>query len=576
MNIIKTGIGIGKTIKNASRFREILTVFARHGFDEFIIKSKLNLVIPNFVLPKSIIEEDKSRSENDKEVWQSVGYRLKKSFEQLGPSFIKLGQLLATREDIFHPEFISEMKELQTKAKAISFEEAKVIIEKSIGGEIDTVFEKINPEPIGVASIGIVYEAWLKSGEHVVIKVRRPSIKKNLLTDFEIISFIINKLESVIPELKFLGVSRAIDDFFKSINLELNFLIEANNNEKLVKNLSRIDKDNIFKIPKVYKEHSCEKLLVMEFLDGTPFNEIEDIIDHPELKEKLLVGVRLFIQTMLADGFFHADLHGGNFFKLNNDPGIGLIDFGLVGTLSKKGRMSLVAILYAVLTSNYENLVYEFLDVAEYEVIPDHDLLVKDIKDALAPYIGLTVQEMDATAFTYSIVSTLSKHQIYLPRDWFIIFRAIMTLDGVGKSLNLDLNIFEMIDGEIKGIINELVSKEAMMEEAMWLGRDTLNSIRVLPRHIKWILKEFAKKKYTFDLNVKGINSEISMLTRALYFLGLIILGSTFFMAGAMLATDVTVASLRDIPLLTLICWALSAITVIQSIFLFKLSTKEN
>lgn len=576
MNIIKTGIGIGKTIKNASRFREILTVFARHGFDEFIIKSKLNLVIPNFVLPKSIIEEDKLRSENDKEVWQSVGYRLRKSFEQLGPSFIKLGQLLATREDIFRPEFIKEMKELQTKASGIEFSEAERIIEKAIGGSSDSVFKKINKSPIGVASIGIVYEAWLLTGEHVVLKVRRPSIKKNLLTDFEIISFIISKLELVIPELKFLGVSKAIDDFFKSINLELNFLIEANNNEKLQKNLNRIDNKNIFKIPTIYKEHSSEKLLVMEFLDGRAFNEINDISEFPQLKENLLVGVRLFIQTMLADGFFHADLHGGNFFQLKEDEGIGLIDFGLVGTLSKKGRMSLVAILYALLTNNYENLVYEFLDVAEYDVIPDHDLLIKDIKDALSPYIGLTVQEMDATAFTYSIVSTLSKHEIYLPRDWFIIFRALMTLDGVGKSLNLDLNIFEIIDGEIKDIIGELVSKDAMIEEAMWLGRDTLNSIRVLPRHIKWILKEFAKKKYTLDLNVKGITAEISMLTRALYFLGLIILGSTFFISGALLAAESTVFSLRDIPLLTLICWSLSAITVIQAIFLFKLNSKED
>lgn len=567
MNIIKTGIGITKTIKNVARFREILSVLARHGFDEFIVNSKLHLVIPNFVIPKARFKINENQSDYD--FWKSVGFRLRKSFEELGPSFIKMGQLLATREDILDPALISELKQLQNKAQAIPFDVAKNRIEKELGHPIDEVFNSITEEPIGVASIGVVYKAELKNGKRVVVKVRRSKIKKTITNDFEIIAFIVGKLEKAVPEIKFLGLSRAIDDFFKSIQLELNFLIEANNNKKIKENIEKIDEEKILVIPEIYRKYSTEKVLVMEYLEGIQFNEITNIEDHPELKENLTKGVKLFMHNMLSDGIFHADLHGGNFFKLENNK-IGLIDFGLVGILGKQNRTNLVAILFALLTNNYESLVLEFLDVADYEKIPNHDVLVRDIRDALAPYIGLSVQETDATALTHALVSTLGKHEVYLPREWFIIFRALMTLDGVGKSLDIDLNIFEIIEGEIQGIMTELFSKEALMEDAAWVGRDVLNSLRIIPRHLKWILKEFSKRNYQFDLNLVGTNKEINLLSRSVYFLGLMILASTFFISGTLILGDIKATTFHEIPLLSYVCWGLSGLAFFRGSMIYK------
>lgn len=556
MDLIRTGIGLTKTIKNVQRFREILTVFARHGFDEFIIGTKLNAVIPNFVIPQSRFKKEEGL--DDYTFWKSVGYRLRKSFEELGPSFIKVGQLLASREDILDPALISQLKLLQNKALTIDFEAAKLVLRHSLEKDIDEVFESLDPNPIGVASIGVVYKAILKeTGEPVVVKIQRPGIRSVIQTDFEIIAFIVARLEKFSSEIKYLGLSRAIDDFFKSIQYELNFLIEANNNQKLKKIIENYDSKKTFVIPKVYRHLSTDKVLVMEFLDGTPFNDIQDIREHPELQKNLEEGVKVFMHTMLSDGFFHADLHGGNFFQLADNK-IGLIDFGLVGTLSKKNRANLVAILYALLTNNYENLVYEFLDVADYEVIPNHDLLVHDIRDALQPYIGMSVQEMDATALTYAIVSTLSKHQIYLPRDWFVIFRSLMTLDGAGKTLNVDLNIFEIIEDEIKDVLEELVSKDTLMEEAAWLGRDLLSSFRIIPRHLRWLLKEFAKKKYQLELNLIGTNQEINFLARSFQFVGLMILCSVFCLCGVLILGDTVVKRPQDLPILCYVFWGLA------------------
>lgn len=570
MDLLKTGIGLTKTIKNVSRFKEILNVFWRNGFDEFIIKSNLHSKIPGFVLPKKRIQEALSEYEEEKDFWQSVGYRLRRSFEELGPSFIKVGQLLATREDILNPALIKELKLLQNNVQGIEFKIAKAIIESSLDTSIDEVFDSINEKPIGTASIGMAYKGKLKTGEDVVIKVRRPNIQKILNTDFEIMAFIVSQVEKVSSDFKYLGASRAIEDFFKSTQLELNFLIEAQNGQKLKKNIGEIDDENIFLIPKIYKDLSTEDVLVMEFLDGMPFNQISSVEDVPGLDEKMMKSVRMFTHTMLADGFFHADLHGGNFFLLKNGQ-IGLIDFGLMGSLSKKNRTNLVAILLALVTNNYENLVYEFLDVADYDVIPNHENLVRDIQDSLAPFVGLSVQQMDATMLVHSIVTTLSKHQMYLPREWFVIFRSLMTLDGVGKSIGVDLNIFEVIDEEIHGIMNELLSKESIMEDAMWIGRDTLNSIRIIPRHIKWLLKEFARKKYRLDIQVTGIQNEIGNISKSIYFIGLMVMASTLTFSGVFLIKDIQILSWQQIPIISWAFWGLALVTALRaSVFIKK------
>lgn len=554
-------MGISRTIKNAARLREILSVFARHGFDELIISSKLNVIIPDFVLPKSRFKKLEDQGEYD--FWQSVGFRLRKSFEELGPSFIKMGQLLATREDLFDDQLIKELKLLQSRVSPISFSAIRPNLELELGKKVEDFFQSVEEKPIGVASIGLVYKAKLISGEDVVVKIRRPNIRKTLIRDFELIAFIVLQLEKFSEDIKFLGLSKAINDFFKSIQLELNFLIEANNGQKIKESLAKIDKNDIFVIPKVYREYCTQKILVMDFLKGQPFNEIKNVSDLPELEKNLKEGVKLFLHNMLADGFFHADLHGGNFFCLDNNQ-IGLIDFGLVGSLSKKNKISLVAILFALTTNNYENLVYEFLDVAEYEVIPDYDELVRDLKEALMPYIGLSVQETDATALTHSIVTTLGKHQIHLPREWFIVFRALITLDGVGKSLNIDLDIFDIIDSEIKGIMSQLISKEALLEDSIWLGRDILSSFRVFPRHLKWMLKEFSKKKYTLDIRLVEVHEQLSLISKSLNFLSLMILTSTFFASGVFILGDVEVTNFSQIPLLTYICWGLGALSFIR------------
>ncbi|MFZ8933507.1 MAG: ABC1 kinase family protein [Bacteriovoracaceae bacterium] len=556
MDLIKTGLGIGKTIKNVGRLREIALIFAKHGLEEFLsfaVTSK----IPNFVLPKSKREalDDEKPNFN-----KNLGRRLRNCFEELGPTFIKFGQLISTREDIFDNAFIEEMKILRDKVRPVDFIDDQATVEASWGCSLYDLVESIDENPIGVASIGSVYRARLISGEDVVLKIRRPNIQKHIETDFPILLYIVEQAEKVSSDLKSLALSRIIKDFSMTLQVELNFHREALNAQKLKTNLMKHDKEGIFYIPNVFDEYTTEEVLVTEYLDGIAFSDYEKIQPYEEeLYEKMEKGVKLFIKTFLQDGFFHADLHGGNFFYLKNGK-IGLVDFGLMGTLALRSRQNFLAIIYSLFTYNFENLVYEFLDVADYEDIPDTDLLISDVRDALSPFIGLTVAQTNVAQLLRSIIRVLNSHQIFLPREWFIVFRAFFTLDGVSKSLHMDFDLFSILEKDIHELFKKSVTKENMYEEMFWLGKDIMGSFRMIPRHLRWFLRDWSKKKYAFEILHTGHENSFERLSSSVIFLGFVLLSCVFVFAGLKFIGNTTVISFSTIPKISYIFWGISSL----------------
>ncbi len=570
MGLISQGIVVGKTIRNVNRLREIVTVFAKNGFDEFInlgVTSK----IPNFVLPQSKIkikDELKQKQELD---WPSIlGFRLRQCFEELGPAFVKMGQLLSTREDIFEAGFIDEMKLLRDKVKAVPIEQSKEIIERNLKGKIEEIFKHFNPIPIGTASIGVVYEAVLKNGDEVVVKVRRPNIQKIIETDFSLMLFIVSQVERASSEIKYLGLQKVLNDFGAALINELNFQFEALNAERLRSNMLKHKDSEIFYIPAIYKEYLTSEIMVMEKLKGIPFSSplIIEKIDAV-LVEKLNLAIEVFVKTFLQDGFFHADLHGGNFFYLP-DGKIGIIDFGLVGSLGKKSRINFLAIIYALLTFNYENLVYEFLDVAEYENMPNINTLILDVRSALAPHVGLTVKQINFSHLNLIILKTLSKHKVFLPRDWYVVFRAFIALDGVGRSLGLDFDIFGIFEKNIQEIINNNFNKDQVGEELVWIARDILPIMRALPRHLKWFLKDWLNNGFSFKVTHQGLDDNFKKIQNAIVFLSFSILVSVFFFAGVNLIGNKTVYHPADVPFLTWIFWIMAGTFFLRSLPFLK------
>ncbi len=568
MGFIKTGLGISKTFRNAARLKEILSVFAKNGFDEFISNESLTGFIPDFVLPSSKLKIRDEISKAEESSWSGiVGYRLRVCFEELGPTFTKLGQLLGSREDMFPAEFIREMHKLRDQVKGIEFKEAKELIEGSLGVSVDKVFKHIDEIPVGTASIGIAYKAELLTGELVVVKVKRPKIRKIVETDIALLMAIIGRVERFSDEVRRLGVSRIINDFAVGIITELNFNIEARNCVRYKEILDECDTDNIFYIPKVYSAYTTADILVIEYLDGIPFSDnIKLNKIHETLEEKITKGLNVFIKSFLQYGFFHADLHGGNFFYLKNGK-IGLVDFGLMGSLSKQGRTNFIAIIYSLLTYNFENLTYEFLDVAEYDKVPDVDVLVSDARSSLGPYVGLSVQQTDYSEVLKLMIKALNKHEVYLPREWLTVFRALMTLDGVGKSIGIDIDLFKMLEGDIKDIIKKSVTKDDLLEEGIWVAKSSMSSLRILPRHFKWFMKEWSKKNYALEVINTGYEKEMSSINSSLVFVGMSLLASVFIHSGALFIGSGNYTSIQSIPMVSWVFWSFGIVIIVKSIF---------
>lgn len=564
MDVIRASIGLTKTIRNVSRLKEIVLIFAKHGLDEFItlgVTSK----IPNFVLPKSkkaIRDELKERPERD--IGEILGMRLRQCFEELGPAFIKFGQLLATRDDVVDSSFTDQMKILRDKVKPIPLDEIRPEIEKRLGKKIEEVFQELSPEPIGTASIGIVYKGVLLSGEKVVMKVRRPGIEKLIDTDFSILNFIFQNAEKVSEELRAVGISRVLKDFSASLHTELNFNIEMVNAHRLASVLEQYDDTNVFYFPKFYEDYCSESLLVMEFMEGVPFTHSQEIQSRlHELDPKFQEGLRILLKGFLRDGFFHADMHGGNFFLRPNNQ-IGLIDFGLVGSLTPKSRKNLMALLYALISFDFEKVVYEFLDVAEYDKIPDIDKLINDVRDALSPFVGLTLQQISFASLLKSTLMTLKSHSLFLPREWFIVFRALMTLEGVGKSIGVDTDILALVENDIKKIIQQSVSKEELIEESLWAIKDVASASRAIPRHLKWYLKELSKNGYAIELRHNGLFESSRIIQNGIFFFGNVVIACTFILAGLHFV-DQNIQSFYDIPKLTIVFWILAFMILVRS-----------
>ena len=235
-----------------------------------------------------------------------------------------------------------------------------------------------------------------------------------------------------------------------------------------------------------------------------------------------------------------------------------------MGTLSKKNRANLIAIMYSLITHDFENLVYEFLEVADFDSIPNHEELIRDIKDAISPYVGLSVKETNMSELVRNLIKTLSKHELYLPREWFIIFRALITLDGVGKSIGLDLNIFQILEKDLDKLVGEMLSKKNAQDELMWVAKDIISSLRIVPKHIKWFLKEISKNNYALEIRIKEVDNLSKSISRSFYLLGMSLLASVMILCGTIFVRNVNVMSIYDIPLLSWIFWGFATYLLIR------------
>lgn len=332
-----------------ARYRDIATAFTKNGFGYFVRELGLDRV---FSLPRRLLV---NRDQNLED--KTVGERIRQFLEDLGPTFIKVGQLASTRPDLIPKDIRMELSKLQDHISPVPFEQVRKIIEDELEGEMEELFYSFEESPLGVASIGQVHEAVLPTGEKVAVKVQRPNVGKQVHIDLEILHEMAERAEKRLDWAKRYQVVDVVEEFKKSITSELDYEHEGRNADLMAK---QFEDDPQVYIPEIYWDYTTKKVLTMEYVEGIKLNDQEGLAqaqcDNKWLAEKL---VQAIFYQMFEDGYFHADPHIGNFFALPEENGIAFMDFGLVGRLSKDMQRNLASIVIAMTSQDTKKMAPE-------------------------------------------------------------------------------------------------------------------------------------------------------------------------------------------------------------------------
>lgn len=507
MKIVQASRQIGRTLKNAGRLRTIVSVFAKHGFANIAERIKLG---------KFVLERLNSSTELES---MSVAERVRRSFEELGPTFVKLGQLLASRPDLVPEEFVAEFSRLHAQVQPISFDQLREVLREE--GLLEK-FTWIDEVPLGSASIAQVHGAQLQDGSPVVIKVQRPGIIHTINDDLNVLYLLADLLETYVPETRPFNPKGIVDEYFKTLELETNFVVEANNLRRFAKNFSsEVD----IKIPNVYLDLVTERVLTMEALDGIPLSSesalMQEGIDPNEIIKK---GLKCYLKMVFADGFFHGDLHAGNFFVLPNNQ-IGLIDFGVVGRLTGKTQAAIASMLMALSKEDYERLAHEYIDLAPFDEKVDADMFARDLRNLIAPYYGLTLKNVNLGRLLLSSSSVAAKHHVAVPTELMLFFKSLVGIEGLGRRIQKDFD-FLTYSLEFAGdLIRLQYEPSRMMNDASQLARESKSLLASLPRQAHFFLRKMNSPDYAIRLRVQEIDDlkRSFELSFNLLFLGIII-----------------------------------------------------
>lgn len=485
-------------------------MFAKHGLRNLV--EKLNL--------DSFLSAGAKSSEEKEHL--TIPQRLRLSFEELGPTFVKFGQLLASRPDLIPDDYIQEMSLLHDQVQTLNFSTIQDVLASEFGLEWQNKFQSIDEKPIGAASIAQVHKAILHNGDHVVLKIQRPGIVEKINDDLNVLYFIAELLEKYIPETRPFNPVGMVDEYFKTLELETNFVVEANNIRRMKDNFK--DEPHLV-IPAVYHDLTTERVLVMEELKGKPLSKIDSLqalgIDPDDIIKK---GLKAYLKMVFVDGFFHGDLHAGNFFIMP-DQKIGLIDFGVVGRLNTKTQTAIVNMLLALSKEDYLRLAYEYVDLAPFSENVNVDLFAKELQSVIAPYYGLTMKNVNSGKILMSSSAIAAEHGLMVPTELMLFFKSIISIEGLGQKISKDFDFLAFTLTQVGEVAQSFFQPVKMMNEASLIFRESKTFLSALPRQLNLIFRKMNSPDYHTKIHIDGLTNMQQSISSSfqLLFLGIVI-----------------------------------------------------
>ena len=484
-------------MRDISRMREIITVMTKYGLGGFLQRIKL-----------SYGSADESASGSR---YMSTPRRFRMAFEELGPTFVKLGQILSTRVDIFDAEWIEEFEKLQSNVAPIPVASIDELIESYLGRPMGEVFRSFDSVPVGSASIAQVHKAVLSDGETVAVKIKRPDIEPVIQADLRILTHLAGLIESEIPEVRRYQPVQMVQYFARSLAKETDLSVELRYMQRFGQTF---DSDPSVRIPRVYPDISNRQILVQEHIGDTLLKDIRiETLDAP-MRTQLAARITDPLFTMiLQQGFFHADPHPGNIF-IGSDGRITLIDFGLVGHLSSTRRREIVDLINALTRKDQFTMQYVLSNWAQGD-LPDENLLGADVLEMLLNYEQTPVRDLRISQVINDITQIMRNHGLTLPGDLVMLFKTLITLEGVAKLLDGQTELLERAKPIVADAFKERSSPEHILRKGRMHLQTLLQAADELPQNLFRLSRRLQKGQMGITLDFKRFDQISHQIDRA-------------------------------------------------------------
>lgn len=487
-------MAINQTFRNINRTREILGILIKYGFEDVIANSTLRNLVTESMRIKWLRDE--------KPVIEYTRYeRIRMAAEELGPTFIKLAQVLSNRPDIIPEGLVKEFEKLQDRVPPVEFAKAKEIIERETGKKLNELFTEFSERPMASASIGQVYKAKMVTGEDVVVKVQRPNVAEIIEQDLSIIKEAVRRTDRYLKKQGVLNAEEVVRVFERAITKELDYQNEARNIDRF-RTTYRHRTD--FYVPKAYREYSTDKVLIMEFVKGCKITDVQQLkewnISPARVVEK---GMDIYLSQIFEYGYFHGDPHPGNVL-VNEDGKIILLDFGMVGQLMKKDKYAFAGIFIAMSKHDAREMAAQLRKLAVEDNITDMRQFVYDLNDLIEDYAHLDVSESSIQDVIERLQKIMFDYHITVPGGVFLIFRAFAILEGIGKKLHPNFKTYEFIRPYGQKLITEQLKPENLANEAAQRFSNLSSFLNSFPVEVRGILQQISKGKLHSEVELQG------------------------------------------------------------------------
>jgi ubiquinone biosynthesis protein len=525
--------GLAETARDLGRIQEIGAVLLRYGFGDLV--RRLGIVL------------------HWKEAAQSAPLNApesaRRALQDLGPTFVKLGQILATRIDLFPPEWIAELEKLQDRAPASPYPEVRAQLSDDLGGPPETVFAAFDAQPIAAGSIAQVHRGRLADDTDVAVKVRRPGIVPVVEADLRLLARLAEMLEARFPELARFRPREVVRQFAGTLRRELDLATECRNAERVAASFR--DRPEIV-VPKVYWDWTSERVNVQQYIDGTPSRDPEALaaagLDRAVLAHR---GAQAMLKMVLEDGFFHADPHPGNVFYLPGNR-VAFIDFGMAGHLSERRRDELVRLLGGLVGRDAEGVVDILLEWAGAAQV-ESEKLAADVDAFIDRYHGLPLQELRMGAMLADMTTLLREHRLALPPDLALVLKACVTLETYGRELDPQFDMVGEAAPFLEAATLERFGPARLARRGWRAGRILLDTLADLPRDLRELVRSARNGRLQVHVDLTSLYRFGQQLDGAANRLAIGIVTAAFIVGSAIVMTVEGGPTLLGLPLFGLL-----------------------